>query len=118
MGKEINTERTRDTKKKREKDSTFAFQPTPCTSSNIYLLNDRVSKSNEAEPPTHTWLAIGTNDQWDHGDRPNEHLTLRSDATQPGVCAVHFGGQINCCKVNYKNSACCVVIRVISLSNT
>jgi len=118
VGKEINTERTRDTKKNREKQSTFPFQPTFCTSSNIHLFNDRVSNRNEAEPPPYTWLAISTNDQWDRGDRLNAHLYLRSDATQPGVCAIHFGSPLSCCQVNYKNRACYVIIRVTSLSNT
>ena len=43
----------------------------------------------------HTLLAMAPNDQWDYGDRPNEHLTLRNSAKQPGACAVHFGGQIS-----------------------
>ena len=37
VGKEINTETTTDTKKNREKESTFRFQPTLCASSNICL---------------------------------------------------------------------------------
>jgi hypothetical protein len=117
-GQRYKYRKERETRRRTERKNVHPFQPTLSTSSNICLFNDRVSNRNEAEPPPLTWLAIPTNDQWDYGDRLNEHLNLQSDAIQPGACAVHFDRQISCCRVNYKNRVCCVIIRVTSLLNT
>jgi hypothetical protein len=76
-----------------------------------------VSNRNETERPPHTRLAMATNDQGDDGDHCNEHLNLRADVTQPDACAVHVGGQISGCQVDY-NMACCVITRAASPFST